>query len=184
MEQFCHSQKSLHYTVRPGQRGDIAGIQEVARASWHGAHHEIFSKDAMDLFLASVYSRVSLRASLANRCATFLVAVFDGRVLGFCEFGDRGAGPELFRLYIHPRVWGRGVGRRLLSHAEMQLATCGGRHYFVTVHNGNERRKSFLSSRASSIMYLGIATTNVTWASFWRPPRPDSKLLSVYCVAQ
>ena len=65
--------------------------------------------------------------------------MFNGRVLGFCEFGDRGAGPELFRLYIHPRVW----GRRLLSHAEMQLATSGGRHYFVTVHNGNERRKSF-----------------------------------------
>ncbi len=147
MEQFCHSQKSLHYTVRPGQRGDIAGIQEVARASWHGAHHEIFSKDAMDLFLASVYSRVSLRTSLANRCATFLVAVFDGRVLGFCEFGDRGAGPELFRLYIHPRVWGRGVGRRLLSHAEMLLTTCGGRHYFVTVHNGNERRKSFYAKQ-------------------------------------
>jgi len=147
VEQSENLQKPLHYTVRPGQRGDIAGIQEVARASWHGAYHEIFSKESMDSFLASAYSRVSLRASLANHRATFIVAVLDGRVLGFCQFGDRGAGPELFRLYIHPRVWGRGVGRRLLSHAEMQLAACGGRRYFVTVHNRNERAKGFYAKQ-------------------------------------
>ena len=29
----------------------------------------------------------------------------------------------------------------------MQLTTCGGRHYFVTVHNGNERRKSFFAKQ-------------------------------------
>ncbi len=132
-------QKPLNYVVRPGRRGDIAGIQEVARASWHSAYQKIFSQESMDSFLASAYSRVSLRAGLGNRRATFLVAALEGRVLAFCQFGYRGAGPELFRLYVHPRTWGRGVGRRLLSHVEMQLAACGARRYFITVHDRNER---------------------------------------------
>lgn len=129
----------LDYAVRPGRRGDIAGIQAVARASWHGAYREMFSPESIDAFLASAYGRVSLRAAIGNRRATFLVAVDDGRVLGFCQFGDRGAGPELFRLYVDPRCWGCGVGRRLLSHVEMQLRACGVRRYFLTVHRRNER---------------------------------------------
>lgn len=145
--QSDYLEKRLDYLVRPGRRGDIAGIQEVARASWHSAYQKIFSQESMDSFLASAYSRVSLRAGLGNRRATFLVAAKEGRALAFCQFGDRGAGPELFRLYVHPRIWGRGVGRRLLSHVEMQLAVCGARRYFITVHDRNERAMVFYAKQ-------------------------------------
>ena len=147
MNRSEHLDKPISYQVRPGRRGDIAGIQEVARASWHSAYEHIFNKESIDAFLASAYSRVSLRAGLGNRRATFLVAVHEGRVLGYCQFGDRGVGPELFRLYVHPRYWGNGIGRRLLSHAEMQLAACGARRYFVTVHGRNERGKVFYAKQ-------------------------------------
>lgn len=132
-------QKPLEYEVRPARRGDIAGIQAVARASWHSAYRHIFSPESIDAFLGSAYGRVSLRAALGNRRATFLVAVHQGRVLGFSQFGDRGGGPELYRLYIDPRWWSGGIGRRLLTHAEMQLAASGARRYFLTVHGKNER---------------------------------------------
>ena len=132
-------QKPLEYDVRPARRGDIAGIQAVARASWHSAYKQIFSPESIDAFLGSAYGRVSLRAALGNRRATFLVAIREGRVLGFAQFGDRGGGPELYRLYVDPRWWSAGIGRRLLSHAEMQLMATGARRYFLTVHGKNER---------------------------------------------
>ncbi len=140
-------QKPLEYDVRPGRRADIAGIQAVSRASWHKAYKHIFSTESIDAFLASAYGRVSLRAAIGNRRASFLVAAREGRVLGFCQFGDRGGGPELFRLYVDPRWWSRGIGRRLLSHAEMQLTATGARRYFLTVHRQNERSIVFYAKQ-------------------------------------
>jgi len=137
----------LDYDIRPGSGGDIAGIQAVARASWHSAYADVFAAESIDAFLASAYSRVSLRAGLSNRSATFLVAVREGRVLGFCQFGDRGGGPELFRLYVHPRAWGRGIGRRLISHAEMHLQALGAIRYFLTVHSANKRAVLFYAKQ-------------------------------------
>jgi GNAT superfamily N-acetyltransferase len=137
----------LSFEIRPGRGGDIAGIQAVARASWHEAYRDIFSAESIDAFLASAYSRISLRAALASKKATFLVAQNEGRVLGYSQFGDRGGGPELFRLYVEPRWWGRGIGRRLLSHAEMQFGALGVRRYFLTLHRQNERAKSFYARR-------------------------------------
>lgn len=147
MAQSKNLQKPLEYDVRPGRRGDIAGVQAVARASWHKAYRHIFSAESIDAFLASAYGRVSLRAAIGNRRASFLVATREGRVLGFCQFGDRGGGPELFRLYVDPRWWSHGIGRRLLSHAEMQLTATGARRYFLTVHRRNERSIVFYAKQ-------------------------------------
>ena len=146
MTQPDNIQLPLSYQIRPGRGGDIAGIQAAARASWHAAYGEIFSADSIDAFLASAYSRISLRAALANRRSTFLVALHDGRVLGYSQFGDRGAGPEMFRLYVDPRWWGQGIGRRLLSHAEMQFGALGVKRYFLTLHRRNDRAKQFYTS--------------------------------------
>ncbi len=129
--------KPLDVTVRPARSDDIAAIRAVARASWHAAYGEIFSKRAIGAYLANAYGRRSLHLAMTRSDSTFLVATRRGRVVGLCHFGDRGNGPEVFQLYVDPRFWGRGVGRRLLSHAEMQFLVLGARGYFLTVHRKN-----------------------------------------------
>lgn len=131
--------RGLDYEVRPARAADLAAIQTVARRSWHKAYARVFATRVIKNFLAHSYGAANLRAELANRRATFLVAWRRGRVLGFCHFGERGGGPELFRLYIDPDFWGRGIGRRLISHAEMRFLVVGARRYFLTVHRRNTR---------------------------------------------
>lgn len=138
-----HGDRRLTCDVRPASLGDIQGIQAVARASWRRAYRDIFPARTIDAFLADAYAAARLAAALAHRQSTLLVAVGEGRTLAFCQFGDRGGGPELFRLYVCPERWNRGIGRRLLTHTEMQLTVCGVRRYFLTVHRRNRRGIQF-----------------------------------------
>ncbi|OLO12653.1 GNAT family N-acetyltransferase [Chromohalobacter japonicus] len=52
-----------------------------------------------------------------------LVAVCDGRCVGFCEL-DPGEG-RIETLYVWPSLAGRGVGGRLLEHAEGEMRQRG-----------------------------------------------------------
>jgi len=131
--------RGLDYEVRPARAADLAAIQTVARRSWHKAYARVFANRVIKNFVAHSYGAANLRAALANRRATFLVAWRRGRILGFCHFGERGGGPEMFQLYIDPDFWGRGIGRRLISHAEMRFLVVGAPRYFLTVHRRNTR---------------------------------------------
>lgn len=142
-----HVDDRLTCDVRPARDRDIHGIQAVARTSWRRAYQDIFAAHAIDAFLAEAYGKARLGAALADRHSTFLIAVGEGRTLAFCQFGDRGGGAELFRLYVCPRRWNRGIGRRLLSHTEMQLTVCGERRYFLTVHSRNRRAIAFYAGQ-------------------------------------
>jgi len=135
--------RSLACDVRPAKAGDIAEIQATAHASWHQAYASLLATERIDRFLAASYGKVSLQAALRSRRSTFLIATQDGSAAGFCQFGDRGNGPELFRLYVHPQRWRQGIGRRLLSHVEMQFLVSGVRRYGLTVYRGNLRAMLF-----------------------------------------
>ena len=67
---------------------------------------------------------------------TALVAVDPGgEVVGFAFVG----GCELQFFYTHPRVWGRGFGRELLSAAEDALRGAGCSEAFLYTEERNER---------------------------------------------
>lgn len=53
------------------------------------------------------------------------------------------AGAELVRLYVQPRMQGRGLGRLVLSSAEAAAATCGLGSMWLTVWDGNARALAF-----------------------------------------
>ena len=139
--------RGLDFDVRPARPADLTAIQAVARRSWHKAYARIFATREINAFVANAYGGPNLRAALANPRTTFLVAARRGRILGFCHFGQRGGGAEVFQLYIDPDFWSRGIGRRLLSHAEMRFLVVGARRYFLTVQRRNARAIMF---------YLGL----------------------------
>jgi GNAT superfamily N-acetyltransferase len=66
---------------------------------------------------------------------TAIVAVDAGEVVGFAFCG----GCELQLFYTHPRVWGRGFGRALLTAAEDALRSAGCEEAFLYTEERNHR---------------------------------------------
>ena len=73
-----------------------------------------------------------------------LVAVVDGEVVGFCQFGvprdesAQGTG-ELYALNLLPACWGRGLGTLLLLEATVALRRLGYAAAYLWVAEGNRR---------------------------------------------
>lgn len=127
------------------QVADIPAIQDVAGESWRATYGHIFASDFIDQFLARAYRAEALRQSIANDQGLFLVAKAGDHVVGFCEVGESQQNAEfvLFRIYLLPSYWGRGIGGRLLAIAERWLRERGATGYFCYVHSQNEVGKTF-----------------------------------------
>lgn len=129
----------LDYLVRLARAGDIDAIQKTAQESWFKTYDSILPRFEIETYLARSYARSALTTTLKKTGETFLVAIHDDQVLGFCHFGERGRGAEIFQLYVAPDSWGRGIGRRLVSHVEMHFMSLGFARYGLTVHRRNAR---------------------------------------------
>ena len=118
-------------------------IRRVAEESWRRTYRDVLSPAEIDAFMEERYSRSALRSSVAGDGSTLLVAEVGGRVAGFGEAGDRGLGTEIFRLYVEPGQWRRGIGSRLLGALESRLREEGEDSVILYVHRENEIGLSF-----------------------------------------
>lgn len=134
-------------TYADATEADIAGIQRAALESWRAAYRDIFASDFIEDFVSRNYSWAALKISLRSPGDIFLVAKDGERVAGFCHLGDRGGGPEMYRLYLAPEYWGQGAGSQLLALLEARLRQRGIPAYRCFVHNRNERAQAFYARR-------------------------------------
>jgi GNAT superfamily N-acetyltransferase len=121
---------------------DAPGIQRVAAESWRATYKDIFADDVITSFLGWAYSTESLRRAIRNPRAVFLVVKDGDRVVGFCHFGE-GRGPELYRMYLLPDYWRRGIGTRFVALVKDEWRARGVSEYFCVVHGRNEIGKAF-----------------------------------------
>jgi ribosomal-protein-alanine N-acetyltransferase len=163
-------------TVRDARPADAARIAEVARFSWSETYRGIFDPAYVEGFLARAYASDRLVAN-AQRAADredehFLVAERDRQVVAFAQYGVGERGPELFRIYADPAVYGSGVGHALLAELERRL---DGRveAYVVDVHSRNVRGRAFYD-RHGFVIVGGGATPecDLTLRRTLRPARP------------
>lgn len=133
--------------VRRARGDDVPGVRAVAERSWRRAYRDVLPEEEVDALLDEWYSREALRASVAGEASTLYVAERDGECVGFGEWGDRGLGPEVFRLYVDPSLWGRGIGTRLLGALESEMRREGVGACRLYVHRDNEVGRSFWEAR-------------------------------------
>ncbi len=126
---------------------DIAGIQLASLASWRATYSGIMTREAIEDFVTRNYTRAALLISIERSADIFLVAKDGERVVGFCHLGDRGGGPELYRLYLIPEYWRQGVGSHLLALMEQRLRERAIPAYRCFVHERNERARAFYARR-------------------------------------
>ncbi len=74
-----------------------------------------------------------------------LVAEEGGEVVGLVHVGPNDDEPvgEVYRLFVAPECWGRGVGRALLARGLEQLRAAGFSDAVLWVHADNRRARRF-----------------------------------------
>ncbi|ELY47485.1 GNAT family N-acetyltransferase [Natronorubrum sulfidifaciens] len=121
--------------VRQATTDDIWAIHVTARESWHAAYDDLLGRETVDDVVDEWYAIGDLESSISDASeredAVFLIAedrtvddAFAGDCLGFAQVvpwpEDVSVG-YLTRLYVHPDVWGEGVGTALLERLETAL---------------------------------------------------------------
>lgn len=131
---------SEHVTIRPATADDAEAIQRVARASWHAAYDSILGADVVDETVDSWYDPERLVADdVRDDSRPFFVAEVDA-VVGFAEAApaEDDETYHLYRIYVHPNHWGRGIGRSLLDRLERTLRDRGAERLRLQVLADND----------------------------------------------
>ena len=137
-------------SVRSATEADADAIQQVARESWHAVYDSILGPDRIDAKVDSWYDPERLvNDDITDPHRPFFVAVAEESVIGFVEaVPDESDGDKahLYRIYVVPEYWGRGVGSSLLEHIETTLKERGFVHLELSVLAENDVGVGFYES--------------------------------------
>ncbi len=112
-----------------------------------------------------------------------VVAEEDGQVVGVGQRGRRGADHVVYKLYVHPRYRGRGLGPRLIEALTRQLPADADRLY-IEHFAANERAGAFYEREGFTVHRIEPSPTGTPPSescgvhAIWsrtpsRPGRPD-----------
>lgn len=167
--------------VRPAALADIQALQRVASRAWHAAHEPIIGAETVEEFLDDYYDAESFQSEIEDAEVVFAVAAdtdntdsddanTDDSPVGFVSarpIEDDAAIFDLGRIYVLPKRWGEGIGRRLLSHAEEKIEERGGERVRLSVMAENDRAVGFYESagyeRVGEFYDERIATQGYTY---------------------
>ncbi|MGN0478236.1 MAG: GNAT family N-acetyltransferase [Hominenteromicrobium sp.] len=129
--------------VRPAERGDAAAIGFVHHTAWQETYTGLIDRS----FLAA--RTVTRSTAMAEwEWPHMSVAVWDGRVVGFCGCGEardkdlRGAG-EIQGIYLLRAFQHLGLGCALLEDALCRLRAAGYTSVYLWVLSTNENARRF-----------------------------------------
>ncbi|HEY0450231.1 GNAT family N-acetyltransferase [Actinophytocola sp.] len=140
----------LPLLVREATAADAESVGEVHAEAWRVAHRDLFEGHWLSSLVEQRRTmwtgRLTARAHARN---TLLVAERGDRVAAFVHFGPHTDGVpdgEIFDLYAHPTVWGRGVARTLMDKAWEMLLDARYRRVRLWTMAGANRARHFYTS--------------------------------------
>ena len=163
------------FTIRPAVPNDAQAVARIRVLGWRFAYQGLVPQGYLDsLNVAEDTERMrgylsqlpqnlppinlaSVQGPNDGEKRSFMLAVRDDVVLGFCHFSaapNNADRPEratpggtmngrLHSLYIDPDALGQGIGHALMSHALSTFAVWGCKRAYLWVLEGNSRAVSF-----------------------------------------
>ena len=139
------------YSIRAASVDDADALGVVSVRAWQAAYRKVMPDEYLDNLEAidrAEYWRRHLTAAPSDRHVR--VIVIDGDVVGFAAFGPAGVGGddvgELNAINLDPAVWGRGLGRALLSQVTSELGALGYLEAMLWVVPQNDRARALYES--------------------------------------
>ena len=136
--------------IRLARAADAAAIAEIHVLSWQAAYAGQLPDDYLDnLSISDRQHRWAQALSEPTRPDHVFIITEEGLAVGFAAIGpssddDASTGTgELRAIYLHPRYWNRGLGRRLHDHALAALGNDGHRRATLWVLRTNNRARRF-----------------------------------------
>jgi GNAT superfamily N-acetyltransferase len=145
---------------------DVMGIIHVR--AWQSAYRGVMPDAYLDALWRSIID--------GHGGSPVLVAVLDGRVVGFATVGaertegEQSASGELYAMNLDPDVWGRGIGRALLQRTTEELVRLGFPDAVLWVVPENQRARALYESdgwhpdgAVATEEILGVAVTDIRY---------------------
>ena len=142
--------------LRPAIAEDAKAIATVHIQSWQSAYRGQLPDRYLDNLGQELERRTEMWRSGITAPRTSGTEVWvadwgadsDRRIDGFVAFGpardpDPNAGAEVYAIYVHPNVWGQGLGRTLLRRAMERLQSLGYSTSMLWVLESNARARRF-----------------------------------------
>lgn len=139
---------SIQPSIRKAELDDAGEVQTVSRASWHAVYDDILGEETVDSVIDEWYEIDGLRTAIEE--TIFYVAERDGELVGFVnagqnpEYGEETF--ELFRIYVLPEYWNRGIGGQLLEPVITDVTSGDGNRLRLSVLAENEVGVEFYES--------------------------------------
>ncbi|MBA8825603.1 ribosomal protein S18 acetylase RimI-like enzyme [Saccharopolyspora lacisalsi] len=130
--------------MRDAEPEDAAEVARVHVRAWQVGYRGLLPDEYLGgLRLEDRTRRYTFGDTRPDQPAT-IVAVLDGRILGFATTGpsrdeDVPGSGEVYAIYVSPQTWGRGIGGTLLIEARARLLARGFTEAVLWVLAGNER---------------------------------------------
>jgi GNAT superfamily N-acetyltransferase len=134
--------------LRPGRVEDAPGLARVSVDSWRAAYRGLVAQPYVDTLSYGDRERWWTER-LVDAAVEPWVLVVEGQVEGFVTLMEalpEDGGPpvgEVEGIYLHPSLWGQGLGRRLMELAEDRLGRLGHAEAILWVIDGNRRAERF-----------------------------------------
>jgi ribosomal protein S18 acetylase RimI-like enzyme len=144
-------------TIRPARVDDADAVGEVHVRAWQSAYRGVMPDDYLDGLQPQDHATRWREHLIAPSSDGHLLVVDDDhRVVGFASFGpalDSDVPSDIGQLYainLDPDVWGRGLGRELLSVATDRLRELGYVEAVLWVVPDNQRARRLYESEGWS----------------------------------
>ncbi|MEP7179526.1 MAG: GNAT family N-acetyltransferase, partial [Pseudonocardiales bacterium] len=142
--------------VRDAQRDDVVAICQFGESHIPPHYAPLIGAAAADEQVRSWWNERHVDAAVAG--GLVVVAHAGGHLVGVGQRGRRGADHVVYKLYIHPRHRGRGLGRRLLDALISQLPADADRLY-IEHFVANERAGAFYERAGFTVQRIEPSPT-------------------------
>ncbi|MFB9691384.1 GNAT family N-acetyltransferase [Amycolatopsis plumensis] len=126
--------------VRAAEPEDVGAIRRFGEAHVRAHYAPLIGPAAADAQVRDWWNETHIGAAVA--AGLVVVAEADGELLGVGQRGRSGADHVVYKLYVHPRQRGHGLGPRLLEALTAHLPADAERLY-IEHFAANERAGAF-----------------------------------------
>ncbi len=126
--------------IRKAKEEDLPIIQKLAKQTWPSTYGDILSQEQISFMLNTMYDEAELLNQL-QQGHTFLVAAASLEDIGFAGFSvvdfERQA-YKLHKIYVLPKMHGKGIGKFLLNEVLDEIKALGGKLVQLNVNRANK----------------------------------------------